>query len=317
MLSGKRRLSEDVVTRLRDWIDGRSVEAASFTQTNPVPIPIVSLHSPSRHAPLSSLGIAMEYLRRGWSVIPQIPGQKQPPIRWKEYQDRVASEAEMLSWWTRWPDAGIALIAGPLSGILVIDVDSEDAHRVLTERLGGIPNAPAVRSGSNDPHRYHLFFKHPAVRTKAKATPWHPKLEFRGHRGLAVLPPSMHKSGNRYVWLDGRSLNDLDIPDLPAAIVDALTPVTPVLQRAATVPSSRHDVSPSTEEFLRGVWADGPNWNDRLFKAACDLHARGFGREEAVALLVAGAHPLDGTEADQVGRTIESAFSHSREPSHI
>jgi hypothetical protein len=51
------------------------------------------------------------------------------------------------------------------------DVDGTEAHQELIHRLGGEPLAPKSLSGSRQPDRYHLFFRHPAVATKAKATP--------------------------------------------------------------------------------------------------------------------------------------------------
>jgi hypothetical protein len=106
--------------------------------------------------------------------------------------------------------------------VFVVDVDGTEAWKALLARLGEEPLAPKVISGSREPHRFHLFFRHPDIVTGAKFTPWHPKLEFRGHAGLVVLPPSVHKSGRRYSWLDGQSIDDLPLPEVPALIAHEL-----------------------------------------------------------------------------------------------
>src|SRR4051812_11091073 len=148
---------------------------------------------------------ALDLARRGFSVVPQRPGAKKPCIRWKPFQDVTPVPSRVEGWFAEFPDAGIALILGPSSGLFIVDVDGPEAHRALLGRLGTVPVAPTVQSGSLKPHRYHLYFRHPAVSTLAIYHPWHPQLEFRGHRGLVVAPPSLHKSGHRYRWAEGRS----------------------------------------------------------------------------------------------------------------
>jgi hypothetical protein len=215
------------------------------------------------------------------------------------------------------------VICGPLSGILVIDVDGAEAGDVLIRRLGSEPHAPKSLSGSGDPNRFHLFFQHPDFPTRAKATPWHAKLEFRGNAGLAVLPPSLHKSGNVYRWAPGRSISDVAIPVLPPEIAAALRPAPrpapppAAAEIAAVAKRITANVSRSTAAFLAGRYADGPGWNGRMFRAACDLVARGIPFAEAMPLLLEGARPWDLREREAAVRTIESAYAGAREPSRV
>jgi hypothetical protein len=169
------------------------------------------------------VAVALDYLKHGFSIVPQLPGQKHPCVKWKPYQTRLPTEAELTTWFQQWPNAGLAVILGSVSNLFCIDVDGSDAHAALLARLGHEPKAPKVLSGSGLPDRYHLYFRNPVnVVTKAKYTPWHSKLEFRGERGIVVLPPSVHKSGKKYEWAEGQGLADLALTDLPAAVVDAL-----------------------------------------------------------------------------------------------
>ena len=203
-----------------------------------------------------ALTMALNYRSIGWSVVPQVAGAKKPTVRWKRFQSELPTEELIRSWYRRWPNAGVALILGPLSGALVVDVDGPEAHAALVERLGAVPVAPRVQSGSGSPHRFHLFFQHPPMATKPKVTPWHPKLEFRGDRGIVVLPPSGHASGHRYRWAEAAGLNDLPLPTLPAAILAALSP--PRVESTIVAPSEEvGPVSFTTGRFLAGDFAKG------------------------------------------------------------
>ncbi|MEI8373846.1 MAG: bifunctional DNA primase/polymerase [Planctomycetota bacterium] len=311
ILTGKRRCSDAFIAQAEAWI--ASLDSRMPSVESPVPQII-----PTGDENASGLAMAAYYQQRGWVVIPQVSGEKRPPIKWKLYQTQRPTDTELQSWWNRWPNAGVALIAGTLSGVFVVDVDGTEAHNALLQHLGTEPLAPKVLSGSRQPNRYHLFFLCPTgVTTKAKATPWHPNLEFRGNRSLAVLPPSLHKSGNRYVWAPGQSLDDLPMPELPAEIIAALQPVPRAsCPRPEPVPGLASNVaaSPATRDFLTGRYANSSGWNDRLYQAACDLHGRGVAMDEAEPLLLTGAQPWDLSEAECARKTIASAFSQPREP---
>lgn len=263
--------------------------------------------------------VAVDYLKRGWTVIPQQRGAKCPCIKWKQFQDRLPTKDEVCDWFARWPKAGIALVLGPVSNVFVIDVDGREAHEALLHHLHGKePVAIKALSGSHEPFRYHLYCQHPDVPTKAKATPWHPKLEFRGHGGILVMPPSIHKSGKAYVWCDGRSPDDMALSVVPLEIFQALKPSsTPPGPKTANVLKQIHDVSginasDSTLRFLSGSYAEGPGWNGKLFQAACDLHGRGLSRKKAEPLLLAGACPWNQGEVESAMRTISSAYAAPR-----
>ncbi len=308
ILRGRRRCPDGFQRDAQEWVTAQMRLRYGGTAT-------VNVTSPAEAAMLEW---ALAYLRLGWSIVPQLAGEKKPCVRWKPYQERRPTEEELRDWFGRWPHAGMAVVLGPVGGLFVVDVDGTEAHDVLVERLGGVPFAPQVISGSRKPNRYHLFFRCPAVRTKAKATPWHPKLEFRGQGGIVVIPPSLHPSGNAYCWAEGRTLDDLPLADLPDEIVQSLVAAT---RRAALSPPPAHpvgvpavDVSPSTRGFLSGMVANGPHWNGRLFSAACDLAGRGMPREQAEPLLLAGAQPWNLQESEVARRTIESAYSEPRAP---
>jgi hypothetical protein len=309
ILNGAKRCPPTLLERVRSWLGVSNQPAVE--RSAPLTSPAIA-----RGAVRSMLEVALAYRQRGWAVVPQVPGAKKPCVRWKQYQSCLPSEEELRSWFGKWPEAGLALVLGPVSGVFAVDVDGPEAHQALLQHLGDEPVAPKSLSGSSKPSRYHLFFRHPSMATRAKKTPWHKKLEFRGQGGIVILPPSLHRSGNCYQWAPLRSPEELELPPPPAAILEAIQASTkrrsPLRQKAP----AKHEgqFSPSTQEFLSGRFAQGPYWNDRLYQASCDLAGRGVPVEEAESLLLPAASPWNEEEEGRALDTIASAYSAPREP---
>jgi hypothetical protein len=316
-----------VLQGCKPWPAGLAARAKAHVESFiPAILPVTqAAETQSEMAPTSTLEAALAYLERGWSVVPQRKGAKKPCVRWKRFQQDLPTEDEIRRWWAQWPDAGIALILGPVSRLFVIDVDGIDAHLELIGRLGSEPIVAKVLSGSGDPFRYHLYFLHPSIRTKSKFTPWHPKLEFRGLGGIVIAPPSVHRSGKCYQWAVGRSVDDMPLSAAPAQVLAALEAGAAPKRKCRTAATEYRPVaecsgfaaSASTQEFLAGKFAEGPGWNKRLFHAACDLAGRQIPIEEAQPALLAGARPWDQNEEANAIRTIESAYGQPREPGRI
>jgi transcriptional regulator with XRE-family HTH domain len=317
ILKGKKPAPAQLLKRLRDYLQtaGDEGEGDDFD--------VDALRTIQRHG-ISQVEAALAYRRLGWSVIPMRLRSKRSHVYWKRFQRELPSEQLIHEWWTKWPNAGIAVVLGSISRLLVVDVDGTEAHEMLISRLAAEPLAPKALSGSRRPNRYHLYFRHPPLVSKAKATPWHPKLEFRGNGGLVVLPPSNHSSGNEYVWAAGRAIGQVPLPTLPLAVSQALSnsrrPISyadRASEPVACCESLPCEVSRSTAAFLSGRYMNGPKWNDRLYRAACDCHGRGISIETAEPLLLAGAKPSDHVEENNARRTIESAYSVPAEPGVI
>jgi hemoglobin len=77
---------------------------------------------------------ALRYRAWGWLVVPIEPRGKRPLVRWEEFQQRLPSEAEITAWLARWPDAGVGIVTGSVSRLVVVDVDPRHGG---AEALGG------------------------------------------------------------------------------------------------------------------------------------------------------------------------------------
>src|SRR3989344_48821 len=133
---------------------------------------------------------ALYYLSLGWNPIPV--NRKIPLIEWKRYQTEKVTKELIEEWWAKWPDAGIAIITGKISGIAAIDIDIHKGGKIegltptITSRTGGggqhcIYSYPSEGIGS-----YAGIVDH---------------VDIRGDGGYIVVPPSLHESGRKYEWI--------------------------------------------------------------------------------------------------------------------
>src|SRR5918995_7313352 len=137
-------------------------------------------------------GEAVEYRRRGWSPIPIKPRSKEPNLReLRPYLTRKATQEEIGAW--SW--SGVGIVTGPVSGVLVLDVDGPEGEAELEKQRH--PVTPMVRTASGG---LHLYFKHPEhhVRTGIRVASG---LDVKASGGYVVAPPSIGANGQAYEWI--------------------------------------------------------------------------------------------------------------------
>ena len=99
-----------------------------------------------------TLSAALEYIDRGWSVIPIRAGTKKPVRGWKEYQDRQPTEAECIGWFEN-TDHDIAIVCGRVSNLVVVDTDDDTATKLAADQgWDRTPYRVKTRKG------YHYYF---------------------------------------------------------------------------------------------------------------------------------------------------------------
>ncbi|MBG0568796.1 bifunctional DNA primase/polymerase [Actinoplanes aureus] len=118
--------------------------------------------------------------------------------------DARTDPALIHQWWQRWPDANIGLATGTV--LDVCDVDTGDALATVLDVLGVVrPDAPLVRTG----YGWHLWYAASDLPSRVGLLPG---VDWRGHGGLIVAPPSLHTTGRRYTFQQPWTT----APDLPA-----------------------------------------------------------------------------------------------------
>jgi hypothetical protein len=133
--------------------------------------------------------------RQGFSVFPIAAGQKDPPlVRWAEYQHRRPTPVQIEEWLARWPQCNAGIATGPVSRLVVIDVDPRHGgHRTMQAYP---PLAATVRTGSGGSH---IYLRVPDAIPSRNG--WLPGVDLKGVGGYVVAPGSVHPSGGRYRWV--------------------------------------------------------------------------------------------------------------------
>ena len=270
----------------------------------------------------SSLETALDLWRRGLSIIPVprprpgvepgSPGDgKVPSMPWKEFQQRRPTEEELRSWFGS--EMNLAIVTGPVSGIVSVDADSPDAIEWITTHLHYTPWQTKTARG------YHLFYAYPTgvhVGNKAKLHTEDGKLDLdvRGTGGYCIGPISLHASGVRYEFA-----GDWSVPrdQLPVFWLGWLR--RPERPQPPRRPRDRPtgNVVERARRYLQAVPQPviGQGSDGAVLYAACRL-ARGFGLDEheTVDLLWEWCGGRPGWTYGWVARKVRNAMQYGTEP---
>ena len=160
------------------------------------------------------LEAALSYHRLGLSVIPITLKKKNPLVAWELYQKEPPSKFQILEWWKReFPNANVGIVTGAISGLVVIDLDTEEAKDSFKELNHDYDLSFVPRSHTGK--GWHLFFEHPGSMIPNRASII-PGLDVRGDGGYVVAPPSVHPNGQFYEWevpING------PLPPLPSELI--------------------------------------------------------------------------------------------------
>ncbi len=272
-------------------------------ESRPVKAAPVSTGVPARTGAQSTastvdlMSHALAYARAGLDVLPLTPGGKTPlgALAPHGKDDASSDDEQVRDWWVQCPTANIGV--RPALGVVVVDVDPRDGGATalveLTRPHGGLSPTWTAWTGGNG---LHAWFR--------AAGPFKKKMcrgvDLKGHAGYVVAPPSLHPSGNRYVWA-----NDLPIADAPPWLVALMRkpvlPLRPMLGVLGGVAGARAD------DALVGVVARARTGgrNDALHWAGCRAAERGS-PPALVAKLRRAAVDV-GLPADEIERTLTSA----------
>lgn len=177
------------------------------------------------------------YRAAGWmQVIPLPEGRKTPPPSGFTGRSRKPVTDEQMQLWSQSDPTANTGIVIP-EGVLVLDIDAEQGHRVkadgakgiseLSQELGALPATWSSTAHGIDSPARHLFYKVPeGLAWKGGAIEGVDILQ-PGHR-YSVVWPSIHPSGEMYCWYtpSGRVASTLphisDLATLPWKWVDYL-----------------------------------------------------------------------------------------------
>ena len=205
---------------------------------------------------------ALLYAKRGWTVFPAPVGTKKSHIaaaqsggpRWGATSDYDT----LRRYWTQFPKANVAVVTGQVSGIFVIDVDTDAGHGVdgfasLAALPGHMPETLTAQSPSGSKHFYFNWPDTGTIRNSVGKIG--PGLDVRGDGGMVIAPPSVKPDGGVYIWN-----NSAPIADAPAWLLEMVcstdTPQTDAPRRAT--PPALGEV----EELLTYIDPDAGGYQD-------------------------------------------------------
>ena len=238
------------------------------------------------------LDAALHYHSLGWALLPVAAGSKKPHAciqNWRQYQEQGATEEQVRQWWTEYPDAGIAVILGKVSGGLVaLDFDGEGAEQLAKEYRLPQPPTAISRTGGGGQHRiYHSTDELATTTTLLKGKDCH--VELRAEGSYIVLPSSVHPSGNRYEWAIPPSDGIAELPDAVRYMA------TPLEKQQAVAEEFPIDILPlrfqgllAGDYKLRDLWGEPAPDGDqstRDYALACRCLETGLSEEEVAAIL--------------------------------
>lgn len=136
------------------------------------------------------------FIEAGCSIIPLHGKQPAKNFRWQHWIHNQPTHALVDVWLQRGLMRGIGLIAGAVSGGLVLlDVDSLDACHEFEAEFGTHAETLTIRSGSGRGRHYYFYSAHIPFNA------YRGGVELRANRAYVVAPPSPHPCGDPYTVL--------------------------------------------------------------------------------------------------------------------
>jgi len=265
---------------------------------------------------------ALRYERMGFSVIPvnhvgargctcglkDCKSQGKHPVGdWKRAQEHRLTPPDLQKIFAdKSPKRNVGIVTGPVSGIYVLDIDGEKGLDSLARAghpIESLPTTPTVRTGGGG---YHLYFRYPEweVKSKTEILGAGSKVDVRGLGGFVVAPPSDHKSGKRYEWVEGRGL------EIPIAEFD-LRSILPQEEKKSIRIRTRTKTAWHTQLFASGS-DEGKRNSDATKLFGYYLSSR-IGSEGARHLVrdynTRNKPPLSDSELEQIFESVEKADS--------
>ena len=175
------------------------------------------------------------------------------------------------------------------SGLIIVDLDNEDAIRLYVERFG-MPETRIVIT----PRGRHLYFLAPEDITIGPATDILPGIDIRAGNSYAIMPPS-RTAGGEYRWA-----NDLPIAPLPANL-------RAFLEQEIDAAAAQYEIEPG-ERIKEG------NRNDTLFHYALKLLRAGVTPDVALVMITSLARErADGElKETELKAVIKGAVKHEQ-----
>jgi len=235
------------------------------------------------------------------------------PVIWKQFQTIRGGESLLRDWFGGEIPHGLGIVTGSISGLVDVETDPPDGEASWAALVAGrdVPQSWSFRSGGGSTHRLFALPDGVRIRTVSRIRPG---LDTRGEGGIAVLPPTLHRTGVRYAWLEGCAPWECELAEAPDWLIEAL----PRHEKHGS--SSAEALSIAKERTTRRVDEGAPDGerNVELYRYACRLRGKGVDWEEAwllVSNFAAGCSPPLGD--DEALKVLGSAWKRTPEDEKV
>ncbi|MDP9475949.1 MAG: bifunctional DNA primase/polymerase, partial [Actinomycetota bacterium] len=193
------------------------------------------------------------------------------------FKDATTDEAQIRSWWERWPNSNIAT---PTDGFVVLDADKKTPGALEEfERLEIPADAPMVRTGSGGIHAYLEYPEGCEVKSRDKKL--RGLIDVKAKGGYVLVPPSRNANGT-YEWERERNGH---LPPVPHGLLRELQ------EPKASVEREKFQVGERIPEGKR---------DDTMFRLAASFRATGLEEHEIYeALKTVNANRCDPPMTDE------------------
>ena len=266
---------------------------------------------------------ALEYVRRGWYVLPCrekpgqafmragetiIPEEKTPYIA-KGLHAASNDEDQIRAWWQMWPNALIGVNAGK-SGLFVLDIDKKHVNGLDTYSQWNINDTASLQSITPSGGMHIIFSGKGKSSTNAETG-----IDTRGEGGYFIVPPSKVLDGE-YTGEYKRFNDWSNAPGvIPDGLMSKLFPDTTLNFDRGTTPidGTKKQLSRKTLNFIISGAQQGER-NTLLFHAAADFYGCGYTQEETKTYLTPAVEKMKFSEAE-FNKVLQHAYSKPRTPS--
>lgn len=210
---------------------------------------------------------AKRYWERGISVIPVLG--KRPILKdWSKWAHQLPSAEEQKVWLEAYSgdDVGIGLVCGPVSGIMAVDIDTDDQKIIgMIEKL--LPPSPWERVGRrgkvlayrfNNPRNFSI--------KQGRGHDARSIVDILASKKQFVLPPSIHPDTGKPYWANCDLLDVIDeLKDIPEKFDDTLRAA--LESEGIEISSTRGEVITATKWVAAGA-------RDSTMMSLCGLYAK-------------------------------------------
>jgi len=257
------------------------------------------------------LDAALDYAEAGFSVIPVRPSDKAPYTA-HGLKEATTDTETIREWWTRWPDANVAIACGkPSHNIVVLDVDMKEKKNGLRSinawqvNHGDFPETVVANTPSGGLHFFFRVDDPSLYKNRVEAIPG---VDIRGDGAYVVVYPSAGVNGKWYTWRRGVSCIEIEeIADANASVLELLE-----MNSRDSAANRQQDAAKKQRVDMHHV-PEGQR-NDTLFRFASKMVGSGISRDAALEAARAEVATWDNPLPDfEIVKTVDSAYN-SYEP---